>query len=77
MARLWEVVERELGDGTELEFSYHLSENDTYYTTTPARKGKIKKLCQEVYRNRILVHPIDDRDGDVLSIHQDLYKGRD
>jgi hypothetical protein len=74
---LWDVVERELGSDKDLEISYHDKEGDTYYTTTPARKQKVKKLCQEVVRNRILIHETGDMTGDVMSIQQDLYRGRD
>lgn len=76
--RLWEVVERELGQ-QDLTISYQTDE----YTvkTTPARKHKIKQLCIDAYRHRIIIHPTDDdpwEDAeDAISIQQDLLGGRD
>jgi hypothetical protein len=77
VSALWEVVERELGDEKDLQISYHENEGDTCYTVMPARKQKIKVLCQEVVRNRILIHKEGDMTGTIISIHQDLYRGRD
>lgn len=78
--RLWEIVERELGS-VELEISYQKGEEDTHYTTTPARKGKIKQLCIDAIRNRILIHPVGaDLDMDMeecISVQQDIFGGRD
>ena len=76
VSAIWEVVERELGDEKGLEFSYKENEGDTCYTVMPARKQKIKVLCQEIIGNKLLVHATGDRSGTIISIHQDLYRGR-
>jgi hypothetical protein len=80
VTRLWEVVERELGQ-QELVISYKKDEADVDYTTTPARKHKIKQLCIDAYRNRLLIHPVDEDPWDdtteCISVQQDLLGGRD
>jgi hypothetical protein len=78
VTRLWEIVERELGD-SDLFISYQKDEEDESHNTIPARSHKVKKLCQDAYRNRILVHvgfEIFD-ETDVFSIQQDILGGRD
>jgi hypothetical protein len=77
VTRLWEVVTRELEEDKDLEISYQKHEKDDYFTTVLGRKEKIKQLCQDAVRNRIIVHLTDDFDGDQVTIFQDLYRGRD
>ena len=78
--RLWEVVERELGD-EELIISYKKNDGDSHFTTTPARKGKMKQLCIDAHQHRILIHPVgidplEDTEK-CISVQQDLIGGRD
>jgi len=82
VTRLWEVIERELG--TDLYLSYQKESGDEAYTTIPARKHKIKTICQTAYRHRIYIHQHEyqtDYNRDDLekhiSIFQDLLGGRD
>jgi hypothetical protein len=82
VTRLWEVVERELGNQENLEIAYCLTQEEDQnrdYHVTLARKQKIKSLCQETYRNRILVRTKDDEDFDdnFIAIFQDFVGGRD
>jgi hypothetical protein len=82
VTRLWEVVERELGSQEDLEIAYCLTQEENRnrdYHVTLARKQKVKSLCQETYRNRILVRKKDDEDldEDFIAIFQDLIGGRD
>jgi len=79
ITRLWEVVERELGN-FELEISYQVSEHSCF-KKIPARKHKIKQLCIDSYRNRILIHPVHINphvdSTNCISVQQDLLGGRD
>lgn len=75
VTRLWEVIERELGK-ENLEISYKKNE-DEEYIVTPARVYKIKQLCNDAYRNRILVHSTGARDENCISIQQDILGGKD
>jgi hypothetical protein len=77
VTRLWEVVERELGTANELEIVWKDEREETH--VTPARKHKIKEICQKAFRNRIIIRleEDDDLDYDYISIHQDLLGGRD
>jgi len=71
--RLWEIFIKIWKD-EPLEFSYQKKEEDTEYTTVPARRVNLKKLCKEAVKNRLIVHPegtMDDR----ISIHQDILGG--
>ena len=78
VTRLWEVIERELGTD-DLYLSYEEDQGDKYFVTVPARRHKIKKICQNAYRNRIYVHVGEDLDKDEnhLYIQQDVIGGID
>jgi hypothetical protein len=77
VTRLWEVVERELGGFGELEIAWN--DQDGKAHIVPARKHKIKSICQKAHRNRILIRVEGDYDHnyDFISIHQDIVGGRD
>lgn len=75
VTRLWEVVEQELGTQDNLEISWQKNEGDEY-SVTPARKHKIKQLCQEAFKNRILIHEVGNSENDVIQIRQDLLGGK-
>lgn len=72
---LWEVVAKKLGHDTDIEFSYQLEDGDEY-TTEVGRQVRVKKLCQNVFRNRLMIHRTGDMDGDFLTVFQDHLRGK-
>jgi hypothetical protein len=76
VTRLWEVFECEWGK-QELEIAWQKNEKDEYYETTPARKHKIKKLCQDAVGNKIYIYPVGEFYEDGMAIWQDVIGGRD
>ena len=77
VSALWDVVTEMLEEGIALEFSYRLDEDGDWHTE-PARKHKIKKLCQNIWKNQLVIHKNGEfEEGDFIFVFQDIVRGKE
>ena len=85
VSALWEVVTAFLEEEKDLEFSYRLEETDDDGEPTPSewhtelgRPNKIKQLCQNIWKNQLVIHKTGEFDeGDFIFVFQDIVRGKE